>query len=230
MPSIAPYPTRRLERVEQRRSAGRGSRGSRAGGTARNASRAARPSAAGADAGPRPRGSLARSRTRRPGPCRSPARATGATSRPAPRRTPRARATRAAAIPRAEKNPDAPTSDERRPRERAGERHRDRDDRGRDRHRDREPAGRAAAIRPSPSLRRNHNSPRPARIGFRTISARSPSPQPNIHEKAIVGSESHPDCGVGGERGPGHLERVPQRDVAVGERVARAGTSAGART
>ncbi len=57
---------------------------------------------------------------------------------------------------------------------------------------DRPPA--VAAGRPSPSLRRNHQSPRPARMGFSTISARRPSPHPNIHEKAIVGSDSHPDC------------------------------------
>ena len=52
-----------------------------------------------------------------------------------------------------------------------------------------------AAIRPSPSSRRNQKSPRPARIGFRTISARSPPPQPNTHDEAMMGSESQPLCG-----------------------------------
>ena len=35
-----------------------------------------------------------------------------------------------------------------------------------------------AAIRPSPSLRRNHHRPRPARIGLSTMNARRPSPHP----------------------------------------------------
>ena len=59
-----------------------------------------------------------------------------------------------------------------------------------------------AAIRPSPSFRRNQNSPRPARIGFRTISARSPPPHPNSHDEAIVGSESHPLCGSAANQVP----------------------------
>ena len=59
-----------------------------------------------------------------------------------------------------------------------------------------------AAMRPSPSFRRNQNSPRPARIGFRTISARSPPPQPNSHDVAIVGSESHPLWGSAANQVP----------------------------
>ena len=59
-----------------------------------------------------------------------------------------------------------------------------------------------AAIRPSPSFRRNQNSPRPARIGLRTISARSPPPQPNTHDEAIMGSESHPLCGSAANQVP----------------------------
>ena len=52
-----------------------------------------------------------------------------------------------------------------------------------------------AATRPTPSLRRNHRSPRPARIGFSTISARRPPPHPNSHESAIVGAYNQPLCG-----------------------------------
>src|SRR6185295_10122207 len=59
-----------------------------------------------------------------------------------------------------------------------------------------------AAIRPSPSFRRNQNSPSPARIGFRTIIARSPPPHPNSHDEAIVGSESHPLCGSAANQVP----------------------------
>src|SRR5215218_8946268 len=59
-----------------------------------------------------------------------------------------------------------------------------------------------AAIRPSPSFRRNQNSPRPARIGFRMISARIPPPQPNTHDEAITGSESHPLWGSAANQVP----------------------------
>ena len=178
---------------ERPRSAGPGSRGSRAGGR-----RGTRPNSHGR-AG---RGAHARATSRI-------ARATTyATTRPCHHQpvrqmggrdlTPRERREREPPEPpppRAREEPGRADQDERRPGERAGERQADRQDRRGDRHRDREPAGGAAAIRPSPSFRRNQNSPRPARIGFRTISARSPPPQPNIHDKAIVGSESHPLCG-----------------------------------
>ena len=148
-----------------------------------------------------PRGSRGRSRTRRPAPSPSRGRATGARSRPGPTRTPPARATRTAAtrFGRRTRTPPSTGTASTRACRRTG-RLIARIEAETAIASESPPA--VAAIRPSPSFRRNQNSPRPARIGFRTISARSPPPHPNSHDEAIVGSESHPLCGSAANQVP----------------------------
>ena len=118
-------------------------------------------------------------------------------------RTRPARATRAApTIVRSGGSPDADDQQDGGPRERAGERQRDRDRRGgRSSSRATRPPT-VAAMRPSDSIRRNAYSPRPARIGLRTMNDRRASPADSVENSAIGGAYNQPLCGSAAKRYP----------------------------